>query len=92
MNKTNRNRIEKTASLLEDYRVKIEAIRSEVEGFKDAEEEAYENLSEKAQEGDKGVAIDEAKDTLENCFSELETVDSALEDAINNLNSIVENY
>ncbi len=46
---------------------------------KDEEQEAFDNLSEKAQEGDKGSAMQEAIENMESAIGELESLIDTLE-------------
>ena len=74
MNKTTRNRIEKIANEIADHKGKLEDLRSEIEDFKDQEREKYDNMSENLQGSEKGEAISQAADTLENAYSAMESL------------------
>lgn len=78
MNKARRKRLSEIADELESLCYDLEAVASE-------EREAYDNLPESLQEGDKGCAMGEAADELDDICSEL----SDLRDRIV---EVVENY
>lgn len=74
MNNERRKRI---ASALEQ----IEEVKSEIEQLAEEEREAYENMPGSLQESERGNAMEEAADNLDNAAS-------SLEEAIDYLNSI----
>lgn len=74
MNNERRKRI---ASALEQ----IEEVKSEIEQLAEEERGAYENMPESLQESERGNAMEEAADNLDNAAS-------SLEEAIDYLNSI----
>ena len=78
MNKARRKRLSEIADELESLRYDLEAVASE-------EREAYDNLPGSLQYGDKGCAMEEAADELDDICSEL----SELRDRIV---EVVENY
>lgn len=75
MNKQRRKEIEKVVSQLEDIQADIDALRDE-------EEEAYDNLPESLQDSERGEAMQEAID-------QLEEASSSVGDAIDYLNELV---
>lgn len=78
MNKARRKELCRIAEELENQLAALDAVASE-------EREAYNNLPESLQEGDKGCAMEEAADELDDICSEL----SDLRDRIV---EVVENY
>lgn len=75
MNKARRKAIEKISD-------KLEELQAELQMLKDEEEEAYDNLPESLQEGEKGDAMQEAIEYLENADSFIEDAKDALNDAV----------
>lgn len=75
MNAKRRKKIEKLLfTQLEDIKTAIESIRDE-------EEEAYDNLPESLQDGERGDKMQEAMDNLENAASGIDDVLDYLNDA-----------
>ena len=75
MNKARRKAIEKISEQLEELQAELQELR-------DAEEEAYDNLPESLQEGEKGDAMQEAIDNME-------SADSSIQDAIDYLGELL---
>ena len=75
MNKQRRKLIDKAIT-------KLEEIQTELESVKDDEEEAYDNLPESLQLGDRGEAMSEALDNLECAISGIEEAADYLRDAM----------
>lgn len=76
MNKLRKKSIESIFNKLTEFKERLESIREE-------EQEAFDNLSESSQEGEKGEAMNEAIDLLDNAVSDLETVCESLEEIFN---------
>ena len=74
MNKARRKRIEDAQAKLEELKQEIDAILSE-------EQEAFDNMPESLQDGDRGEAMQEAIDALESAVSSCEEIDEYLTDA-----------
>lgn len=75
MNKARRKAIENLSEQLEE-------IQSAIQELRDEEEEAYDNLPESLQEGEKGDAMQEAIEYLDNADSFIEDAKDALNDAV----------
>ena len=75
MNKERRKAIEKISDKLTDLQAEIEELR-------EAEEEAYDNLPESLQDGERGDAMQEAMDNME-CAG------SSIQDAIDYLGELL---
>jgi t-SNARE complex subunit (syntaxin) len=75
MNKERRKAIEKISDKLTDLQAELEELR-------EAEEEAYDNLPESLQDGEKGDAMQEAIEHLEDADSYIEEAKDALNDAV----------
>lgn len=73
MNRSRRQRIQKA---VDAYLTKLEEIKenliNELTEVKDEEEEAYYNMPESLQDGEKGKAMQEAIDALDYAVSEIE--------------------
>lgn len=75
MNAKRRKAIEKISEQLEELQAAIQEI-------KDEEEEAYDNLPESLQDGEKGDIMQEAIEYLDNADSFIEVAKDALNDAV----------
>lgn len=60
----------------------IEGIQSDIEMYKDEEEECYYNLPDGIQESERGEAMQDAISQLDDAYNALDDVLSYLEDAI----------
>ena len=60
----------------------IEGIQSDIEMYKDEEEECYYNLPDSIQESERGEAMQDAISQLDDAYNSLDDVISYLEDAI----------
>ena len=78
MNKARRKKLGEIIDQLEYLREDLDAVASE-------EREAYDNLPESLQESDRGCAMEEAADELDDICSELEELRQRIE-------SVVEEY
>ena len=74
MNKARRNRIADVQSQLEELKQEIDSILAE-------EQEAYDNMPESLQNGERGEAMQEAIDALESAVSSCEELDEYLTNA-----------
>ena len=77
MNKERRKR-------LEEIQTKINTLLCEIEEIRNEEESAYENLPESLQDSERGENMQEAIDTLQNVYDELEQAASYIEDITDN--------
>ncbi len=87
MNNKRRNEIEKMKADLATIKVATELLAGRVqdakdalEAIKDAEQDAYDNMPEGLQQGDRGQACEVAVSALENVVGTLETFGDALTD------------
>jgi len=74
MNRDRRRQLADIAGQLMDLRERIEVLREE-------EQEAYDNLPESLQEGERGQAIEQAVDALDTALAAVDEVTDALEEA-----------
>lgn len=74
MNADRRKRLQRAKELISEARTIVEDVASE-------EREGYDNLPESLQGGEKGQRMSEIADNLEQMFSDLETMDDALDEA-----------
>ena len=74
MNKDRRARISKLQEQLQDIMSALDEIRNE-------EQEAYDNMPESIQYGERGDAMTDAIDNMDEAASLLEDIDSYLDDA-----------
>jgi len=75
MNATVRKKIKNIINVLENY-------RDELTKISDEEQDAFDNRSENFQDSDKGQKCQELIDSLDNTYSELESVIEQLEEII----------
>ncbi len=75
MNITRRKQIN---SILEQ----ISGLRSELESVNDEEQDAFDNLPESFQEGERGERIQAALDAIDTAFTAFDDIESALNEAI----------
>jgi molecular chaperone GrpE (heat shock protein) len=69
MNKSRRGQIAKIKEILEELRGKVEDLQSE-------EQDAFDNMSENLQQGDRGQAAEAAVDALQSAY---DSIDEALD-------------
>lgn len=74
MNKDRRKKIDELISTLE-------AVKADIESLQSDEESAFDNLPESMQQGDKGQAMETAKDALQSAADEVDTITQHLEEA-----------
>lgn len=74
MNKDKRKRLQSIRDQLLD-------LQTEIEEIKDEEQEAYDNLPEPLQDGEKGEKMTDAVDSLDSAYSSLEDVLDYLDEA-----------
>lgn len=74
MNNDRRKRITEAQELLSQARAILEIVRDE-------EQEAYENLPESLQVSERGLKMEDALDILDNAVSDLEDMESGLEES-----------
>jgi hypothetical protein len=86
MNKTRRKALGEAMDLITKFASDFATVTEIIDRAANEEREAYDNLGDKAKEGDKGQALDEAASTLEalqSAFNELDLDDavSKIDDA-----------
>lgn len=74
MNAARRKQLEKAAELVAEA-------TDIIEGVRDEEQEAFDNLPQSLQDGERGSAMQEAIDALENAVSSLGEVEGYCQDA-----------
>lgn len=77
MNKARRKQLDKALLILADAATKTAEARAAIVSVRDDEQEAYDNMSEGAQEGDNGQAIQSAITALDEAIDELDTINLA---------------
>lgn len=84
MNGERRKRIAKVITLLEA--IDLSEITSALEALRDEEQEAFDNMPESFQDGDRGQAAQEAIDHLESAISAVEGAEAEIDWAVGELN------
>jgi predicted RNase H-like nuclease (RuvC/YqgF family) len=89
MNARNRKQLTIIRGQIEELKGKLDDLKNEIEPIKEDEEAVYDGMSEGRREGEKGQAVEVAKDALETAVNEsvsavdcLDTVITALQEAI----------
>lgn len=85
MNKPRRKEIEKIEAQIASLKSTATQIKAEIESVRADEDEAFENLSETMQQGDKGEAMQTASSNLEESEQQLDDIESSCDEAIRNL-------
>lgn len=85
MNKPRRKEIEKIEAQIASLKSTATQIKAEIESVRADEDEAFENLSENLQQGDKGEAMQTASSNLEESEQQLDDIESSCDEAIRNL-------
>ena len=86
MNATESKQMGKIISALEEMRSNIGSFADDLRGLADAQQEKYDKMSEKAQESDRGVAIYDSIDPLNNAADALD--EGGIEAALDALGEI----
>ena len=76
MNKQRRKAIEKVVSTLEN-------MLEELDGIREEEQDAYDNLPESIQDSERGETMYENIDTLDTSYADLESIIDNLQELIN---------
>ncbi|GAA5666925.1 hypothetical protein Brsp07_05447 [Brucella sp. NBRC 14130] len=87
MNKARRKAIADLIDRLDTLKGIADEIRSEVETIKDAESEAFENLSESFQGSERGQAMEAAAYALEDAVGAMDEIGSTIDQAVGYLNT-----
>ena len=87
MNKARRKAIANLIDRLDTLKGVADEIRSDLETIKDEEREAFENLSESFQEGDRGQAMEAAADALEEAVGAIDEIGDSIDQGIEHLNT-----
>jgi flagellar biosynthesis chaperone FliJ len=75
MNKARRKQIEEARDLLGEANSKMDEAKSILESVKDEEQDAFDNMPESLQEGDRGQQMQVAIEALERCIDNIEGLD-----------------
>lgn len=89
MNNQRRKDIQTAMSLLEEANAKLDAAKSILETASEEEREAYDNLPESIQEGERGCAMEEAADNLDDAVSTIEDIIGEVQEVIDNAEEII---
>lgn len=76
MNNARRKSLSALARRIQELQGQIESIVSELETLRDEEQDAHDNLPESLQEGEKGQAMQEAIERMEDALSALADIDT----------------
>ena len=98
MNNSQRIQINKVIDILtrldlikQELMGELDTARSLIESIRDVEQESFDNMSEGWQEGDRGIDMQESINKLDEVYSEVDNLHSAIETTdIDNLVSILD--
>lgn len=90
MNRERRKELEKAISLLNDAQENLDAAMEIVDSVKDEEQEAYDNLPESIQYGEKGDIMQENVDELDDASSELDSIRDSVEEQIDAIQNVID--
>ena len=90
MNNQRRKDIREAMSLLEDAAAKLEQAKSILETAGEEERDAYDNLPESIQEGERGCAMEEAADNIDEIVSDIDDMVSSVQDMIDNCEEVIQ--
>ena len=82
--------MKKAVTLLNDAQEKLQSANSIVESCGADEEEAYDNLPDGVQESERGEAMQENIDSLDDVISELESINDSLEEQIDAIQEVID--
>jgi seryl-tRNA synthetase len=85
MNADRRKAIDAVISQIEELAEKARSLAADVESIKDEEDDYLSNMPESFQNGEKGEAAQTAIDALDNAYSELDGLDSTLDEILSHL-------
>jgi len=85
MNKQRRKDLDKVREYLEAANQPLADALGDLEGIRDEEQEAFDNMPEGLQEADAGIRALEAIDALEEAISQVETMTEAYDEALANI-------
>ncbi len=88
MNKDRRKRIEEVIKTLET--IEWENAKGDLETIRDEEREAFENLHENMQGGERGQAMEAAADNLDTALEGFDEIESGINAALDALRSAME--
>lgn len=90
MNKARRKELEKAVSLLNGAQENVEKAKEIVETVRDEEQEAYDNLPESIQYGEKGDIMEENINQLDDAFGEIDTIYDSIEEQIDAIREVID--
>lgn len=90
MNKERRKKLEDLKQQLADLQGKVNDIGSEIESLKDEEQDYHDNMPGAMQCGEKGDNSQTAIDALDSAKSEVDEVESAIENSIGYIDNAIE--
>jgi len=74
VNNTRRKELEAIRETIAEARIKLEAARDALETIRDDEQEAFDNMPESLQNGEKGEKSQESIDAMETIYDELDSM------------------
>jgi flagellar biosynthesis chaperone FliJ len=90
MNKERRKALAQLATEIEELKGKLDDCKTQLETIKDEEQEYRDNMPENLQDGEKAQHTDEVIEALETGFDTLDTIDSELQEVLDNLQTAQE--
>lgn len=90
MNKDRRKQLAEAITVLNAAQEKLDYAKEIVDGVKDEEEEALDSLPDGIRDGERGEAMQENIDDLENVSYELETLSDSVQEQIDAVQEVIE--
>lgn len=90
MNRDRRKELAEAITLLNGAQEDLESAKDIIDSVRDEEEEAYDNLPESLQEGEKGEVMQVNIDSLDEIVSELEDIKDSIEVQIDAVQDVID--
>ena len=90
MNKERRKQLAEAVSVLNDAQQKLDYAKEIIDGVHDEEEDAMDALPDGIRDGERGEAMQENIDDLENVSSELETLSDSVQEQIDAVQEVID--
>lgn len=90
MNRDRRKELAEAITLLNGAQESLESAKDIIDSVRDEEEEAYDNLPESLQEGEKGEVMQVNIDSLDEIVSELEDIKDSIEVQIDAVQDVID--
>lgn len=90
MNKERRKALSDAVGLLSDASAKVESAKEIIEMCRDDEQDAYDNLPESMQDGERGSAMQDNIDDLDGVYYEIDSASETLSEQIGAIQEVID--